>query len=132
VATLVAESSAIERTRHRQPPPRVDAQEGISVHVVQLLIPARDQQQQRYPRALYDALAEQLTAAFGGVTAYTRAPATGLWDAGSGETVRDQMIIYEVMVDHIDAAWWATTRRTLEQQFVQQEIVIRAHQIQRL
>jgi hypothetical protein len=100
--------------------------------VVQLLIPARDQQQQRYPRALYDALAEQLTAAFGGVTAYTRAPATGLWDAGSGETVRDQMIIYEVMVDHIDAAWWATTRRTLEQQFVQQEIVIRAHQIQRL
>jgi hypothetical protein len=73
-----------------------------------------------------------LTDAHGGVTAYTRAPATGLWERESGETVRDQVVVYEVMVEQLDQDWWDNLRRGLEAQFAQEELVIRAHSIQRL
>ena len=81
---------------------------------------------------MYDDLARALTDRFGGVTAYTRAPATGLWEAQSGGTVRDQVVVYEVMVDEIDERWWAELRKTLEMQLAQEELVIRAHMIRRL
>jgi hypothetical protein len=101
------------------------------MHLVQLLIPAQDEHGSRYPRENYETLVQQLTDRFGGVTAYTRAPATGLWEAG-GERVRDQVVVYEVMVDEVDAVWWARTRRELEKRFAQQELVIRTHEIRRL
>jgi len=102
------------------------------VHLVQLLLPIQGAAGQPYPRAWYDELVRVLTDAYGGVTAYTRAPATGLWERESGETVRDQVVVYEVMVDRLDADWWEKLRRGLEAQFAQEELVIRAHPIQRL
>lgn len=54
------------------------------MHLVQLLLPIDDEAGQPIPRAHYDALALALTERFGGVTAYTRAPATGLWADESG------------------------------------------------
>ncbi|HUR93880.1 MAG TPA: hypothetical protein VMY76_04825, partial [Gemmatimonadales bacterium] len=94
--------------------------------------PAQDNAGHPYPRALYDRLASELAERFGGVTAYTRAPATGLWEAASGETVRDQVLVYEVMVDALDRGWWAELRRRLEAEFAQKELVVRAHEIRRL
>jgi hypothetical protein len=85
-----------------------------------------------YPRRFYDALVHRLTEKFGGVTAYTRAPATGVWEADSGEKVRDQVVVYEVMADELDREWWAGLRKQLEVQFAQEELVIRAQDIQRL
>jgi hypothetical protein len=102
------------------------------MHLVQLLVPIQDEQGRPFPRAHYDALTQQLADRFGGVTGYTRAPATGLWEDASGEHVRDQVIIYEVMVDDLDRAWWAALRRELEAQFRQDEVVIRALRIERL
>ena len=101
-------------------------------HLVQVLLPLRDPDGAAYPRELYDGLAEQLKEQFGGVTAYTRAPATGLWESPSGETVRDQVVVYEVMVDRLEPAWWARFRTSLEAKFRQQELVIRAQTIVRL
>lgn len=75
---------------------------------------------------------KRLTERFGGVTAYTRAPAAGLWEEPSGERVRDDVVIYEVMSGALDEDWWSATRRRLEAQFQQQELVIRAHEIRRL
>jgi hypothetical protein len=49
-----------------------------------------------------------------------------------GQTERDDIVIYEVMVDSIDSEWWAAYRRELESRFVQEELVIRAHEIRRL
>ena len=100
--------------------------------LVQLLLPIRDESGAPFPRAHYDTLARELTEHFGGVTAYTRAPASGLWEEPSGEKVRDDIVIYEVMADALDDAWWTTIRQRLEGQFEQQELVIRALEIRRL
>jgi hypothetical protein len=102
------------------------------MYLVQLLLPVQDEEGRGYPRTLYDDLVKRLTEQFGGVTAYTRAPATGLWEAASGETVRDRVVVYEVMVENLDRAWWAGLREELEAQFAQEELVVRAHNIRRL
>ena len=102
------------------------------MHLVQLLLPIQDQNGQAYPRAFYDDLVGRLTERFGGVTAYSRSPATGLWESDSGRTVRDQVVVYEVMVEQLDAAWWARLREQLEAQFAQDELVVRAQEIRRL
>jgi hypothetical protein len=66
------------------------------------------------------------------VTAYTRAPAAGLWTPQPGHTTRDDIVVYEVMAHALDRAWWAAYRTALEQRFAQAELVIRAHAIERL
>jgi len=102
------------------------------MQLIQLLLPVHDQDGRAHPKSLYDELAGRLTEQFGGVTAYARAPATGLWEAASGKTVRDQVVVYEVMVDRLDVAWWRQLRTRLEVAFAQQELVMRAQSIRRL
>lgn len=102
------------------------------MHLVQLLLPIRDPSGRAFPRALYDDLAHALAEGFGGVTAHSRAPATGLWEAADGEQVRDDVVVYEVMVAHLDLAWWLALRKRLESQFRQEDLVVRAHEILRL
>ena len=75
------------------------------MELVQLSLPVQDQHGRAYPRRLYDDLVRRLTEQFGGLTAYTRSPATGLWEATSGETVRDQVVVYEVMTEQLDVGW---------------------------
>jgi hypothetical protein len=101
-------------------------------HLVELLLPVSDGDGRRFPRALYDRTAAELTDRFGGLTAHVRAPAAGIWEARPGRTERDDIVIYEVMVDALDTQWWATYRRELEARFVQEELVIRAQEIRRL
>jgi len=40
--------------------------------------------------------------------------------------------VYEVMVESLDRAWWAQYRSRLERRFNQEELVVRAHEIERL
>jgi hypothetical protein len=101
-------------------------------HLVQLLLPLADEKGQRFPASLYAQLAAELTERFGGLTAYARAPAAGLWEERPGKTTRDDIVVYEVMVDALDAAWWAKYRKTLEVRFAQDELVVRAQEIRRL
>jgi hypothetical protein len=74
----------------------------------------------------------ELTERFGGLTAYTRAPAQGLWAEDGGPPARDDIVVHEVMAETLDRAWWAGYRRTLEQRFAQDELVVRAHSVERL
>lgn len=86
-------------------------------------------------RSLFAAVFEELTARFGGMTAYARAPATGLWRApgrSPRRPLRDDIVVVEVMVARLDARWWAGYRRVLEARFGQQEIVLRAQAMRRL
>ena len=46
----------------------------------------------------YVELRSELADRFGGVTAYMRAPARGLWKGDTGETTRDDIVIFEVMM----------------------------------
>ena len=102
------------------------------MYLIQLLLPVRSESGEPFPRAYYDDLAHELTDRFGGVTAYTRAPAAGLWEEPSGEKVRDDVVVYEVMAEALDETWWAGVRTRLEAQFQQEEMVIRSHGIRRL
>ena len=103
------------------------------MHLVQILLPLRSPHGNAFPGAEFARVATELTDRFGGMTAHTRAPASGLWqeDRG-GPTEHDDIVIYEVMVDELDPAWWAEYRRTLELRFAQQELVIRAQEMRRL
>lgn len=102
------------------------------MYLVQLLLPLAREQGQRFERALFERLEKELTDRFGGLTAYPRAPATGLWEERPGQTIREQVVVYEVMVEDLDPSRWAGLRQQLEQQFDQDELVVRAQEIQRL
>ena len=102
------------------------------MHLVQLLLPLRDNDGQPYPRAMLDRVRNELIERFGGVTAYLRSPAEGAWKEDETSVSHDDMAIIEVMTDTLDAAWWRDWRGALERTFRQKEIVIRASRIERL
>ena len=102
------------------------------MHLVEILLPVRDAEGRPFPRAHYDDLAHGLIERFGGLTAHSRAPAAGLWKEDSGATQRDDIVVYEVMVDRLDAEWWSQYRRRLEARFAQKELVVHAQEIRRL
>jgi hypothetical protein len=69
----------------------------------------------------------ELTERFGGVTAYSRSPATGLWKKDDDDAIeRDQVIMVEVVVEVLDRDWWAGYRVELERRFGQEEVHARA------
>jgi hypothetical protein len=69
---------------------------------------------------------------FGGLTAYTRAPAEGLWRDEGAATSRDEIVVYEVMVEELDAKWWRTYRESLQVSFRQEQVIARAQEIRLL
>lgn len=101
------------------------------MHLVQILLPLLDNEGQRQPDELFRSVRALLTERFGGLTAYSRAPARGLWqDDDTGATSADEIVVYEVMVDAIDREWWAGYREQLERDFRQKSLVVRATEIQ--
>ena len=98
------------------------------MHLVQLLLPLYDNAGVPFPRAHYERVAAELTTAFGGLTAYTRAPAEGLWREGRAGTQRDEIVVYEVMAESLDRAWWRTYREALEGRFAQDRLIVRAQE----
>jgi hypothetical protein len=102
------------------------------MHLVQLLLPLYSNSGQQFSQALYARVRDELVNQFGGITAYTRAPVHGLWQENKSGTVRDDLIIYEVMVTHLDQNWWHEYRATLEKRFEQESLVVRAHRIRLL
>lgn len=101
------------------------------MHLVQLLLPLRDNDGRPFDPAHHAAVRRELAARFGGLTAYSRAPAEGLWDGPEGRA-RDDVVVYEVMADQLDRSWWRGLRAALERRFEQDEIVVRAHAVERL
>ncbi len=83
------------------------------------------------PRELYARVREELAGKYGGLTAFSRAPAEGLWQEGSG-TKRDDIVVLEVMADQIDREWCRSYRRDLERAFRQESVVVRAQELELL
>jgi hypothetical protein len=99
------------------------------MHLVQILLPLYAQGGERLQQELFDAVREELVGRFGGLTAYSRAPATGLWRdprQGGNRVDCDELVVYEVMVDRLDRAWWAAYRDQLTGRFQQKDLVLRA------
>jgi hypothetical protein len=95
-------------------------------HLVQLLLPLADNEGRKFGEASFDAVRRELTRRFGGVTAYMRSPATGLWKKDSGEVDRDEVITVEVMVETLDPEYWRSYRDELANAFGRQSLVCRA------
>ena len=102
------------------------------MHLVQFLLPLYDNSGQRFANARFVQVTDELTDRYGGVTAYLRSPAQGSWRERGGAVDRDEVVMFEVMVDDLDRAWWAQYRKTLEQRFAQDELVVRASALERL
>jgi len=101
------------------------------MHLIEIFLPLSDNQGKRFPREDYLRVEKELAEEFGGVTAYPRTPASGLWKQGGGEQ-RDDLVIYEILAETVDEQWWNSYRHKLEQQFSQDEILIRSHECRKL
>ena len=98
------------------------------MYLVQLLLPLYNNSGVRFEPALFNDVRSELVERFGGITAFSRAPAQGLWH-DSEQVIRDDLIIYEVMVEKLDQGWWRNYRGQLEGRFQQQSLIIRAQRI---
>ena len=96
------------------------------MYLVQILLPLYDNEGHAFEPADYVQLRTELADRFGGVTAYTRAPARGVWKDDSGETTRDDIVIFEVMTEGLDRAWWKGFRKELERRYRQETLIVRA------
>ena len=101
------------------------------MHLVQLLLPLRDNNGRDFPRDYFNQVRAELTERFGGVTAFIRAPAVGLWKE-SAELNRDEVVMFEVLTDELDKNWWSNYREQLEKKFCQDEVLVWASSIKRL
>jgi hypothetical protein len=101
------------------------------VLVIEIFLPLQDKAGRPQPSALFEAVIKTLTEKFGGVTSYARAPAEGRWKEGK-QTVTDEIVVFEIMVEQLDRDWWRSYREELERQFKQELILIRMTSSERL
>jgi hypothetical protein len=95
------------------------------MHLVQVLLPCADNDGVPFEPARFESLKEELAREFSGVTAFLQAPAEGLWKPKESEVSRDDIVIFEVMVEELDPHDWSGWRTRLEHRFHQQKVVIR-------
>ena len=95
------------------------------MYLIQLLLPLYDNAGRRFSQAKLDRVKTLLTRSFGGITMYRRSPAEGLSEQKSG-VARDDIVIFEVMTPKLDRRWWKGYRASLEVEFSQDRIVLRA------
>jgi len=101
------------------------------VHLVELLLPLYDNEGRSFGAAEFDRVRDELAGRFGGVTAFRRSPAEGVWREG-GEESRDRVVVFQVMADRLDRAWWRAYREELEGRFRQEKLVVRATEFEEL
>src|SRR5690242_2542749 len=101
------------------------------MHLIQILIPTYDNEGRKFSQEIYGKIGDELVARFSGLTAYTRAPAQGFWTSGH-KTARDEIVVFEVMVQKLDEKWWSKYRLELEGRLRQEHVVIRTNPIRLL
>jgi hypothetical protein len=103
------------------------------MHLVQILLPLFDNDGEALPQLEFRRVSAELAHRFGGLTAFTRAPAEGIWkESDSSHPTHDEIVVFEVMTEELDRNWWSTYRSDLERRFRQEEVVIRAQRIEQL
>jgi hypothetical protein len=98
------------------------------MYLIQILLPLYDNAGKPLSSELFARVRAELTERYGGLTAYSRSPAQGLWK-DRGETVHDDIVVFEVMADALDRGWWRHYRQSLEAAFRQDTIMVRAQAV---
>jgi hypothetical protein len=102
------------------------------MHLVQMLLPLYGNEGDKLASGLFDQVFEELTEKFGGATAHQRAPAEGAWKPPGQPVNHDDVVLFEVVVEELDRPWWATYRRTLEERFRQEKLLLHAIAVEAL
>jgi hypothetical protein len=101
------------------------------VKLIRIYLPLRDNSGQLLDPALLKNVERELSDRFGGVTAHLEAPASGLW-VDDGTMHADEVVVFEVMVEGADRAWWSAYRSDLERRFVQKSVLMVMQDVERL
>jgi len=101
-------------------------------YLIQLLLPLHDNDRLAFPSEHFDIVRQTLTERFGGVTAFTRSPAVGLWKEGDDKLTHDEVVMFEVISGELDRDWWAEYRLKLQKKFSQDELLVWASRITKL
>jgi hypothetical protein len=99
------------------------------MYLIQILLPLTDENKVPFPTHYYTELTAMLTEKFGGVTAYMRSPATGLWKEDESTTVKDEIAVLEVMTRRLDVEEWKGLKDDLKSKFRQEEILMRSFEV---
>lgn len=100
------------------------------MHLVQILLPLYDNSGMLFPRNEYTRVRDVLAEKFGGITTYFRSPAEGIWKETPTMTVRDDIVIYEVMTEVLDRDWWRDYRKKLAGRFRQDMLIVRVSEVE--
>ena len=100
--------------------------------LIEFFLPTFDNDGKQFAKDEFDRVRRELTERFGGVTAFMRSPAMGLWSDDAGQVRGDDLVSFEVMAETLDRDWWRSYREQLGKRFRQQEILMRASSFERL
>lgn len=102
------------------------------MHLIQILLPLYDNEGKPFTQDEFLKVRDELSERFGGITTYMRSPARGLWKETKDTTVHDDIVIYEVMTETLDRAWWKRYRKQLTASFRQALLIVRASEVELL
>ena len=100
------------------------------MHLIEIFLPVNDNEGRKQPVELFTQVRQELVDQFGGLTAFTRSPAKGLWENDGSDRHEDDIVIYEVMTEEVDPGWWRKYKAELERRFAQEELMIRSQQVE--
>jgi hypothetical protein len=98
----------------------------MAAYLIQMLLPRVRTDNQPIEESLFAETRQELIDQFGGITAYTRAPAQGAWTSPEGRLERDEVVMVEVVTEAFDRKWWRAFAASLETRFAQEKIHVRA------
>ena len=98
--------------------------------LIQIFIPLYDVEGNQFPGSIYESIKQLLTSKFDGLTIYQRSPAIGLWKENNHKTIKDDIIIYEIITEDVDKDFWLEFKKDKQEQLKQEELLIRSFEIQ--
>jgi hypothetical protein len=101
------------------------------MYLIEIFLPLADNAGEPFSDAKFAEVRDTLTRRFGGLTAFTRSPASGVVRQG-GKHIHDDIVIIEVMAETLDREIWKRYRKQLEQEFAQDRILVRATAVEQL
>lgn len=99
------------------------------MYLIQLLLPASLSKGDEAGADPVTQTRRELTEAFGGLTAYLRTPAVGVWTSPDGGRAHDEVVMVEVVAERFDRTWWREYAQRLARRFSQEAIHVRALQV---
>ncbi|MHA4896281.1 inorganic diphosphatase [Pedobacter sp. PWIIR3] len=100
--------------------------------LIQLQVPVYDVEGKRFPKRHFTQLHQQLTDKFGGLTVYSRSIANGFGNQDEGPTVKEKILVYEVMAENVELDFWKKLKASLMKKFEQDDLMMSSVKVSRI